>query len=141
VTGWRIPHSISKLSTANDKAGSDISIEMRCSKKNWKSEDPGKVMLFALQPLSDMHFNTNYAGFSQRVANKSTFICTDTYCNLSAVTRLYQFYQPLLLLKLRSVLKRSESVKALAAHANNSYFSCSMKLFSLRFLPHTFQWQ
>ena len=29
-------------------------------------------MAFRLQPLADIHFNTNYAGFGQRTAHKST---------------------------------------------------------------------
>ena len=35
-------------------------------------KDANNTMAFRLQPLSDVHFNGNYAGFGQRIANKST---------------------------------------------------------------------
>ena len=36
------------------------------------NKDSNNTMQFHLQPLSDMHFNTLYAGFKQRVAHKPT---------------------------------------------------------------------
>ncbi|MEP7318607.1 MAG: ABC transporter permease, partial [Panacibacter sp.] len=35
-------------------------------------KDANNTFSFHLQPLSDMHFNTTYQGFGQRIANKST---------------------------------------------------------------------
>lgn len=62
-----------KLRASNDKTGVETQMA-RLLKKYHKNanKDAGRTMAFGLQPLGDIHFDTNYAGFGQRTAHKGT---------------------------------------------------------------------
>jgi ABC-type antimicrobial peptide transport system permease subunit len=62
-----------KLNEANDKAGVERQLNDLLAKYHPnRNGDTNNSAAFALQPLSDVHFNTDYASFGQRTANAST---------------------------------------------------------------------
>lgn len=62
-----------KLNDANDKAGVEEQMNALLRKYSPDSNrDANNTQTFVLQPLSDVHFNTDYASFGQRTANAST---------------------------------------------------------------------
>jgi hypothetical protein len=62
-----------KLSSANDKAGAEKQLNALLKKYNpGGNKDEANTEAFRLQPLNDVHFNSNYADFSQRIADKPT---------------------------------------------------------------------
>jgi putative ABC transport system permease protein len=62
-----------KLLPANDKAGVETQMDALFRKNNARAKnDPNNSTNFRLQPLSDIHFNANYASFSLRTAHKPT---------------------------------------------------------------------
>src|ERR1022692_2164613 len=62
-----------KLSACNTVARTEDQLKSLLKKYNKNAnKDDKNTMVFRLQPLSDMHFNTDYAGFGQRTAHKPT---------------------------------------------------------------------
>ena len=62
-----------KLSAGNTVARTEDQLKSLLKKYNKNAnKDDKNTMVFRLQPLSDMHFNTDYAGFGQRTAHKPT---------------------------------------------------------------------
>jgi putative ABC transport system permease protein len=62
-----------KLNDGNDKAGVEKQLNALVAKYLPKrNTDPKNTMAFALQPLSDVHFNSDYASFGQRIAHIPT---------------------------------------------------------------------
>ncbi len=62
-----------KLSKGGGAAGTEAQLKSLLKKYNkHANKDDKNTMAFRLQPLSDMHFNTDYAGFGQRTAHKPT---------------------------------------------------------------------
>jgi len=62
-----------KLSNANDKAGVEKQLSLLVAKYlPERNADPKNTMSFALQPLNDVHFNSEYASFGQRIAHLPT---------------------------------------------------------------------
>lgn len=62
-----------KLSEGNDKAGIERQLNALLKKYNPnKKSDEQNSQAFALQPLSNVHFDFNYSSFGQRVANVNT---------------------------------------------------------------------
>ena len=59
-----------KLSEDNDRAG--VSAQINAVARRFRATDSQNDFIYALQPLSDIHFNMNYGGFNLRVASKST---------------------------------------------------------------------
>ena len=62
-----------KLLPANDKTGVEAQLDALFRKYNPSAKnDPNHQTNFRLQPLSDIHFNSDYASFSLRTAHKPT---------------------------------------------------------------------
>ena len=62
-----------KLSKGNSLAKTESQLKTLIKKYNKDAnKDDKNTMTFKLQPLSDIHFNTDYAGFGQRTAHKQT---------------------------------------------------------------------
>ncbi len=62
-----------KLSNGSNASQVETQLKTLFKKYNKDAEkDASNNMALRLQPLSDVHFNGNYAGFNQRIANKST---------------------------------------------------------------------
>ncbi len=62
-----------KLSKGSSVARTETQLQELIKKYNKDAnKDKNNTMSFRLQPLSDIHFNTDYRGFGMRTANKST---------------------------------------------------------------------
>jgi ABC-type antimicrobial peptide transport system permease subunit len=61
-----------KLNSANNVAHIEKQLKGLLDKYNKDANKDANTMTFRLQPLQDIHFNTNYAGFGQRLAHKPT---------------------------------------------------------------------
>jgi ABC-type antimicrobial peptide transport system permease subunit len=62
-----------KLLPTNDKAGVEAQVDALFRKHNPSAKsDPSQGTNFRLQPLNDIHFNSDYASFSLRTAHKPT---------------------------------------------------------------------
>ncbi|HEY4874391.1 MAG TPA: FtsX-like permease family protein, partial [Puia sp.] len=62
-----------KLSKGSSVARTEMQLLQLIQKYNKDANKDNKnAMIFRLQPLSDIHFNTDYASFGMRTANKST---------------------------------------------------------------------
>jgi putative ABC transport system permease protein len=62
-----------KLSKGNTAARTEMQLKNLLKKYNKDAnKDDKNTMAFKLQPLSDIHFNTDYAGFGQRTAHRQT---------------------------------------------------------------------
>ena len=59
-----------KLSKGVTARQSEVQLKNLLAKYNKDANKGDRSMRFHLQPLSDMHFNTLYQGFNQRIANK-----------------------------------------------------------------------
>ena len=60
-----------KLSSGKDAGDIESQLNVMLQKCNENAaKDENNSMVFRLQPLSDIHFNTTYAGFGQRTASK-----------------------------------------------------------------------
>jgi putative ABC transport system permease protein len=62
-----------KLSAGNTVTRTEDQLKSLLKKYNKNAnKDDKNTMVFRLQPLNDMHFNTDFAGFGQRTAHKPT---------------------------------------------------------------------
>lgn len=62
-----------KLTDANNKAAVEQQLNALLQKYHPnRNRDAGNTVSFVLQPLADVHFNTQYASFGQRIANTKT---------------------------------------------------------------------
>jgi putative ABC transport system permease protein len=59
-----------KLSESNERAGA--AAQINAIAQRFRVKDSNNTLTYVLQPLSDIHFNTEYASFNLRVASKST---------------------------------------------------------------------
>ena len=56
------------------------------------NKDANNTMAFNLQPLKDIHFNSSYPGFGQRLAHKPTLYGLLAIAGFPVIVGMYQFY-------------------------------------------------
>ncbi|HTF21926.1 MAG TPA: ABC transporter permease [Chryseolinea sp.] len=115
-----------KLSTNNDRAG--VSAQINSITRRFRTVDDQNDLLYALQPLSDIHFNMNYGGFRLRVASKSTLL---------GLTLLAAFLLTLACINFTNLASAQTSLRAREIGVRKSIGSTRKQLM-LQFLSETF---
>lgn len=115
-----------KLSSRNDRAG--VSAQITEMAKRFRPADSQNELVYALQPLRDIHFNSNYGGFNLRVASKST---------LWGLTLIAAFLLTLACINFTNLASAQTSVRAREIGVRKSVGS-SRKLLIVQFLSETF---
>ena len=93
MIGWPISQLYVKLSEGTNVQQTEAQLKTLLTKYNKDAnKDANNTMAFHLQPLKDMHFNSNYPGVGQRLAHKPTLYGLLAIAAFLLLLRLYQFY-------------------------------------------------
>jgi ABC-type antimicrobial peptide transport system permease subunit len=114
-----------KLSESNDRAGA--SAQINAIAERFRAKDNNKLT-YVLQPLSDIHFNAEYASFNLRLASKST---------LRGLTLLAGFLLVLACINFTNLASAQTSLRAREIGVRKSIGS-SRKQLIFQFLIETF---